>query len=148
MGKGNWKYLLGFNLIVVLLGTVTILEGAHHLTSEARIISITGNDQMKFDITEIEVKAGEKIKIILKNVGKIPKMGMAHNFVLLNSSVDAKNFSMAAIMARENEYIPIDREKEIIERLADNLKGKLDRKDITKLLKPIFEISKKFQVEE
>ena len=114
MGKGNWKYLLGFNLIVVLLGTVTILEGGHHLTSEARIISITGNDQMKFDITEIEVKAGEKIKIILKNIGKIPKMGMAHNFVLLNSSVDAKNFSMAAIMARENEYIPIDREKEII----------------------------------
>ena len=39
---------------------------------------------------------------------------MEHNFVLINSSVDAKNFSMAAIMARENEYIPIDREKEII----------------------------------
>ena len=41
-----------------------------------------------------------------------------------------------------------NREKEIIERLADNLKGKLDQKDITKILKPIFEISKKFQVEE
>ena len=41
-----------------------------------------------------------------------------------------------------------NREKEIIERLADNLKGKLDRKDITKILKPIFEISKNFQVEE
>ena len=41
-----------------------------------------------------------------------------------------------------------NREKEIIERLADNLIGKLDRKDITKILKPIFEISKKFQVEE
>ena len=41
-----------------------------------------------------------------------------------------------------------DREKEIIERLADKLKGKLHRKDIMKILKPIFEISKKFQVEE
>ena len=40
-----------------------------------------------------------------------------------------------------------DREKEIVERLADNLKGKLHRKDIMKILKPIFEISKKFQVE-
>ena len=40
-----------------------------------------------------------------------------------------------------------DREKEIVERLAVNLKGKLHRKDITKILKPIFEISKKFQVE-
>ena len=41
-----------------------------------------------------------------------------------------------------------DREKEIVERLAVNLKGKLHRKDIMKILKPIFEISKKFQVEE
>ena len=41
-----------------------------------------------------------------------------------------------------------DREKEIAERLANNLKGKLHRKDIMKILKPIFEISKKFQVEE
>ena len=40
-----------------------------------------------------------------------------------------------------------DREKEIVERLAVNLKGKLHRKDIMKILKPIFEISKKFQVE-
>ena len=41
-----------------------------------------------------------------------------------------------------------DREKEIVERLADNLKGKLHRKDIMKILKPIFKISKNFQVEE
>ena len=41
-----------------------------------------------------------------------------------------------------------DREKEIIARLAVNLKGKLHRKDIMKILKPIFEISKNFQVEE
>ncbi len=112
--KGNWAWLLIVSLIAVLLGTVTAGEAAHHLASEPRIISITGNDQMKFDITEIEVKAGEKIKIVLKNIGKIPKMGMAHNFVLLNSGVDAQNFSMAAIMARESEYIPKDREKDII----------------------------------
>ena len=112
--KENCAWLLIFGLLAVLLGTVSVGEAAHHLDSEPRIISITGNDQMKFDITEIEVKAGEKIKIVLKNIGKIPKMGMAHNFVLLNSGVDAQNFSMAAIMARESEYIPKDREKDII----------------------------------
>jgi azurin len=114
MFKGNWKWGLIVSLIVALLGTVTAGEATHHLDSEPRVIAITGNDQMKFDITEIEVKAGEKIKLILKNIGKIPKMGMAHNFVLLKSGVDAQNFSMAAIMARESEYIPKDREKEII----------------------------------
>jgi len=112
--RGNWAWLLIVSLIALLLGTVTVGEAAHHFASEPRIISITGNDQMKFNITEIEVKAGEKIKIVLKNIGKIPKMGMAHNFVILHSGVDVHNFSMAAIMARESEYIPKDREKEII----------------------------------
>ena len=57
--KENYAWLLIVSLIAVLLGTVTAGEAAHHLASEPRIISITGNDQMKFDITEIEVKAGE-----------------------------------------------------------------------------------------
>ena len=40
-----------------------------------------------------------------------------------------------------------DREEEIVKRLANNLKGQLHRKDIIKILKPIFKISKKFQIE-
>ncbi len=102
------------SLITVFLGAATVAKAMSHEGSEPRIISMNGNDQMKFDITEIDVTAGEKIKIVLKNIGKIPKIGMAHNFVLLKSGVDAQQFSMAAIMARDNEYIPKDRENEII----------------------------------
>ena len=35
----------------------------------------------------------------------------------------------------------LEREKEIVDRLSDKLKGKIERKDIFKILEPIFEIS-------
>ena len=82
--------------------------------SKARTIELTGNDMMKYDITEIEATAGETIILSLKNIGKIPKAGMAHNFVLLKKGVDAQAFSMAAMMAAASEYIPEDRKDEII----------------------------------
>ena len=38
-----------------------------------------------------------------------------------------------------------DREKEIIERLAKKLAGKLDKDDIASIFEPVYKISKKFQ---
>lgn len=87
-----------------------IEQASHH----ARTIEITGNDMMKFDITELEATAGESIIVSLKNIGKIPKAGMAHNFVLLKKGVDAQAFSMSAMMAGGSEYIPQDRKDDII----------------------------------
>ena len=82
--------------------------------SKARTIELTGNDMMKYDITEIEATAGETIILSLKNIGTIPKAGMAHNFVLLKNGVDAQAFSMAAMMSGATGYIPEDRKDEII----------------------------------
>ena len=82
--------------------------------SKARTIEITGNDMMKFDIKELEATAGELLIVSLKNIGKIPKAGMAHNFVLLKKGVDAQAFSMAAMMSGATGYIPEDRKDEII----------------------------------
>ena len=67
--------------------------------------------------------------------------------ILIQRFKAVKEIGLIKSISTIDIYHP-NREKEIIERLADNLKGKLDQKDITKILKPIFEISKKFQVEE
>ena len=67
--------------------------------------------------------------------------------ILIQRFKAVKEIGLLKSISTIDIYHP-NREKEIIERLADNLKGKLDQKDITKILKPIFEISKKFQVEE
>jgi len=69
-------------------------------------IVITGNDLMKFNLNEIKVKAGQKVKITLKHVGKLDKKVMGHNFVLLAQGTDMSAFALEAASAVDNDYIP------------------------------------------
>lgn len=101
-----------------------------------RTIEIIGTDQMKFVVKEegerlatgsfiktfngksylmlnqIQAKPGEQLKIRLRTLSQLKPEMMAHNWVLLNQDVDAQAFVNAA--NRENDYIPPDREEEII----------------------------------
>lgn len=76
------------------------------VTTPAKTIVINSNDQMRFDKSEIRVKAGEKIKLTLNHTGKLPKNAMGHNFVLLEKGVDMADFAMKAMNAKDNQYIP------------------------------------------
>lgn len=67
---------------------------------------VEGNDQMKFDITLIRVKAGEEVELTLKNVGELPKESMGHNLVVLRPDVDVPTFGGEAVAAVDNDYIP------------------------------------------
>ncbi len=75
-------------------------------SAEARSIEITANDQMKFGVTAIEAKPGETLKIVLKNIGTLPKEAMGHNWVLLKKGSDAAAFANAAVAAKATDYIP------------------------------------------
>ncbi|KAA5826377.1 azurin [Algibacter amylolyticus] len=69
-------------------------------------VTITGNDAMQFNKKEIRVKAGEKVKITLKHIGKMDKNVMGHNFVLLKKGVDVMAFGNKAATAKATNYIP------------------------------------------
>jgi len=73
-------------------------------------ITVSCNDTMQFDKKEIEVKAGQSIKLILKNAGKAPKAAMGHNLVILNKGADATAWAMKAMTARDTDFIPADEE--------------------------------------
>jgi azurin len=75
-------------------------------TAVSNTIQLTGNDQMKFDRTEIRVKAGEQVTLTLKNVGTMPKEAMSHNFILLKAGTDIEQFSMKAAVSQATEYVP------------------------------------------
>tara|TARA_Y100000589_G_scaffold186259_1_gene176383 strand:- start:185 stop:640 length:456 start_codon:yes stop_codon:yes gene_type:complete len=62
-------------------------------------VVITGNDTMQFDVKNFEVKAGAKVKLTLKNVGKIPKIAMGHNLVVLKKGITAVAFGQKALGA-------------------------------------------------
>jgi azurin len=73
---------------------------------DVKSVTITANDTLKFDVTEIDATPGQKIHVELKNMGTMPKAGMGHNWILLDSEAIASTYAMAAISSRANEYKP------------------------------------------
>lgn len=69
-------------------------------------VVIESNDQMKFNKNEFKVKEGQMVSLTLKNVGKLPKVAMGHNLVILKPAVPAPTFAMSAMNAKANDYIP------------------------------------------
>jgi azurin len=94
------------------------------LFADSKKITITGNDTMQFDLKSFEVKAGEKVELTFKNVGKIPKIAMGHNLVVLKKGISAVAFGQKAMGAGANATNV----------LPDSVKG--DTIAATKLLGP------------
>ena len=69
-------------------------------------VVITANDLMQYNKTEIRVKAGQKVKLTLRHIGKLDKNVMGHNVVILNQGVDPETFAAKAASQRDNDYIP------------------------------------------
>lgn len=69
-------------------------------------VEMTANDSMKYNILRIEARAGQEVKVILTNMGNMPKAAMGHNWVLLKAGTDAKAFIDAAVTAAATDYIP------------------------------------------
>jgi azurin len=82
--------------------------------SGGRTIEITAADTMKYDVTSITAKPGEKLHVVLKATGSMPKIAMAHNFVLLKSGVSAQDVSNAAFNARATDFIPAEMTDKIL----------------------------------
>jgi azurin len=79
-----------------------------------RVIEITANDTMKFNLVSIEAKVGETIKIVLTNNGTLPKEAMGHNLVILKPGTDGAAFSAAAMTAKATDYVPDSLKDQVI----------------------------------
>ena len=80
----------------------------------ARTVELTGGDDMKYNTTTITAKPGETLHIVLKSTGTIPKMAMAHNFVLLKAGVDAASVATAGSAARDTNFVSPKSKAQII----------------------------------
>ena len=80
------------------------------------VVEMTGNDRMKYNLEAFSVPAGSLVKLNFRNVGKMPKAVMGHNVVFLKADVDSGAFATAAAAARDNEYIPVQFEDQILAR--------------------------------
>lgn len=91
--------------LLALSGFVALPATAQ--TPAPREITITANDSMQFNVKELAAKPGEKIKLTLSNVGKLPKTAMGHNWVLLKPmGPDAFNTLAMSCAGNAPEFLP------------------------------------------
>jgi azurin len=73
-------------------------------------VMVQADDKMRFDVTEFEVRPGQKVAITLKNVGTTPKFSMGHNLAVLDKQITEQNiqakFLDPASSAASTDYVP------------------------------------------
>ncbi len=84
----------------------SVTEGKSTQDENVVEITITGNDQMQFNLSEMKVKAGQTVRVTLKHIGKMDKNVMGHNWVLLTKGTEIGAFGMVAVDAKATDYIP------------------------------------------
>jgi azurin len=87
------------------LSLLFCLAAAPLAAQAPRTIRITANDTMKWDTTRIVAKPGEPLRVMLVSKGVIPKVAMAHNFVLLKPGTVAQKFIDAGASDRQTDFI-------------------------------------------
>lgn len=91
--------------LLALSGFVTLPVMAD--APATREIAITANDSMQFNVKEITAAPGEKLRLTLSNIGKIPKTAMGHNWVLLKPMTpDAFNKLAMSCASNAPEFLP------------------------------------------
>ena len=95
-----------------LLASVGILVAS--TAAQAATVEIEGLDTLRFSVTHIDAKPGEKLTVKLTNKTSLPPVAMSHNFVLLKKGADPSAIANAGLQAKDNGYIPKDMMGEII----------------------------------
>lgn len=83
-------------LLMAITSTLFAFGGDH------KEVTISGNDQMQFDVKSFNASKGVEFKLTFKNVGKIPKIAMGHNLVILKKGVSAIAFGQKVLAAGGN----------------------------------------------
>jgi azurin len=98
-------------------------------TKEPRTIEITGTEKMAYSVTSIAARPGEQLHVVLKAVGTMPKVAMAHNFVLLKQGASPLEVNNAAFTARDTAFIPPSMKDKIL--VASGLAGAGETVEVT-----------------
>ena len=91
-------------LTIMLVGIASALLAFGNSHTE---VTITGNDSMMFDIKSFNASAGSDFKLTFKNIGKLPKIAMGHNLVILKKDVSAIKFGQKVMAAGGNATNPL-----------------------------------------
>ncbi len=69
-------------------------------------IQLKADANMRFDKELFRIRAGKKIRLILKNTSAKSNIAMTHNVVILKKGTDIADFAEVAVKARNEQYVP------------------------------------------
>jgi azurin len=91
--------------VLLILGVVVIQPAARSAEGEKTVV-IVANDTLRFSVSRIDSSPGQKVHVQLRDEGTVPKESMGHNWILLDSDSEAIPYAMAAMSARDVDYMP------------------------------------------
>jgi azurin len=71
-----------------------------------RVFELVATEDMKYSVTTITVRRGEAVTVRLTGKGALPKLAMAHNFVLLKPATDILKLLKDGAPSRATDFIP------------------------------------------
>lgn len=102
------------NAAFICLLFATVCAPSPLRAADEKKVQIQANDLMKYDVTSIDAAPGQKVTVTLTNIGKLPKVAMAHNFVLLKAGADVSAFAAAAMTHQAEGYMPPEMADKVI----------------------------------
>ena len=120
--KGTLMRRLTLFAIVAVVGLFSARPAAEPAALQGRVIEIIGTDaggKYLFKPDTITAKPAEQLLVRLVSqagtMGKMPKMAMAHNFVLIKPGSDPLQFANAGIAGGfAGHYLPPDKKDQVI----------------------------------
>lgn len=94
-------------------GPATVKKG-----DPVRLVEISGDDTMKFSVTNITARRGERIRLRFVAKGKMPKIAMAHNVVVLKAGTDVEKFVASGLEHRPTDFIAPEFASSVIAKTA------------------------------
>jgi azurin len=79
-----------------------------------RTVEIIGTDDMKFSLNTIEAKPGEQLRIRLMTKSAMPKIAMAHNWVLLKKDAPLIKFITAGTAHRDTDFVAPEMKDQVL----------------------------------
>jgi len=102
-------------IVAALLCSIASGAGTSPASQAAgRAVEVIVGDNMSFKPAAFAAKPGERITVVLKDVGKMPKNVMGHNFVLMAKGANAAAYVDRAAAARETEFIVPALQKQVL----------------------------------
>jgi len=91
-------------ILSLALFSITAVAATHAESPGVKTITIAAYDTMNYSVKKIEAQPGQKLVVVLKNAGTLPKSVMAHNWILLKAGITADSYAKAAL--KMNDFEP------------------------------------------